>query len=231
MLLQQERESIVEYGKHVSESGLCPGTSGNLSIFNPDLGYMAISPSGMDYFEIRAEDVVVTDLYANIIDGGRKPSSEWALHTTFYRKRPDARAIVHTHSIYCTTLGIVGVPIRAVHYVIGDAGTDQVPLAPYRLFGTEELAEEAIRACGRSHAVLLQNHGMLAYGRSLKEAYGLARNLEYVAELQYRAMSIGKPSILSPEQMKAVMEKFNTYGQPGKEEPDVEPLGSAQGQP
>ena len=82
---------------------------------------MAISPSGMDYFSTTPEDVVITDLEANIVDGVRKPSSEWALHTAFYRHKPHARAVVHTHSMYCTTFAVLGQPIRAVHYVIGDA--------------------------------------------------------------------------------------------------------------
>ena len=218
MLMQTERDLIVEYGKLLSTSGLCPGTSGNLSIYNPELGYMAISPSGIDYFNIKPEDVVISDLSSNVVDGDRKPSSEWALHSIFYRNRSDARAIIHTHSMYCTTLGIIGEPIRAVHYAVGTANTDLVPLAPYCLFGTEELAHAALDCCGNSHAVLLANHGLLAYGRGIKEAYALARNLEYVAELQYRAMCIGKPNILSSEQMAVVMEKFNSYGQPGKEE-------------
>ncbi len=214
MLMQEEREQIVQYGKMASASGLCPGTSGNLSIFRPDLGYMAISPSGIDYFMIKPEDVVISDLNAHVIDGSRKPSSEWVLHSVFYRSRPGARSVVHTHSVYCTTLGIVGEPLRAVHYVIGDSNTDTVPLAPYCLFGTEELAQTAIDACGKSHAVLLANHGAVTYGRNLQEAYELAKNLEYVAELQYRAMCIGKPHILTGDQMTLVIEKFKTYGQP-----------------
>ena len=217
MLMQEEREQIVEYGKLASASGLCPGTSGNFSIYNTGLGLMAISPSGMDYAQIRPEDVVVSDLNAHVVDGSRKPSSEWALHSIFYRRWPEARAIVHTHSLYCTTLGIVGEPLRAVHYVLADAGTDLVPLVPYRLFGTEELAEAAVEACGEGRAVLLANHGMLAYAGSLKEAYGLAVNLEYVAQLQVQAMCIGKPSVLSREEMAAVMEKYRHYGQPGED--------------
>ena len=154
---------------------------------------MAISPSGMDYFSTTPEDVVITDLEANIVDGVRKPSSEWALHTAFYRHKPHARAVVHTHSMYCTTFAVLGQPLRAVHYAIGDTGAATVPCAPYRLFGTAELAEAAIEACGGSDAVLL----------------------EYVAELQYRTMCIGTPNILTDEQMAEVMERFRSYGQPG----------------
>ena len=186
MLMQEERELVVEYGRKMSTDRLSTGTSGNISVCNAEKGLMAISPSGMDYFSTTPEDVVITDLEANIVDGVRKPSSEWALHTAFYRHKPHARAVVHTHSMYCTTFAVLGQPLRAVHYAIGD-----------------------------SDAVLLSNHGLVACGRDLKSAYGLACNLEYVAELQYRTMCIGTPNILTDEQMAEVMERFRSYGQPG----------------
>ena len=169
----------------------------------------------MDYFSTTPADIVITDLNANIVDGNRKPSSEWALHTIFYQHKPHARAVVHTHSMFCTTFAVLGQPIRAVHYVIGDAGAATVPCAPYCTFGTEELAEAAMKVCGESNAVLLGNHGLVACGKDIKSAYGLARNMEYIAELQYRAMCIGQPNILTDEQMAEVMEKFKSYGQPG----------------
>ena len=215
MLMQEERELVVEYGKKMSAARLSTGTSGNISIYNAEKGLMAISPSGIDYFSTRPEDVVITDLDANIVDGDKKPSSEWGLHTTFYRHKPHARAVVHTHSMYCTTFAVLGQPIRAVHYVIGDAGVATVPCAPYYPFGTLELAEAAISVCGESNAVLLGNHGLVTCGSSLKSAYSLACNMEYIAELQYRAMCIGTPNVLSDEQMAEVMERFKTYGQPG----------------
>ncbi|WP_455582186.1 L-fuculose-phosphate aldolase [Dysosmobacter sp.] len=214
MLMQEERELVVEYGKKMSAARLSTGTSGNISIYNAEKGLMAISPSGIDYFSTKPEDVVITDLSANIVDGDKKPSSEWALHTTFYRHKPHARAVVHTHSMYCTTFAVLGQPIRAVHYVIGDAGTATVPCAPYRTFGTVELAEAAMEVCGESDAVLLGNHGLVVCGKDIKSAYGLACNMEYIAELQYRAMCIGQPNVLSDEQMAEVMEKFKSYGQP-----------------
>lgn len=215
MLLQEERELVVEYGKKMSADRLSTGTSGNISIYNAEKGLMAISPSGMDYFKTTPEDIVVTDLNANIVEGIRKPSSEWALHTEFYKNKPYARAVVHTHSMYCTTFAILGQPIKAVHYVIGDAGAAEIPCIPYYTFGTVELAQAAIAACAKCDAVLLGNHGMLACGKDIKSAYGLACNVEYIAELQYRAMCIGTPNIVSDADMEVVMEKFKSYGQPG----------------
>ena len=83
--MQEEREQIVEYGKKMSADRLTSGTSGNISIYNAEKGYMAISPSGIGYFDVKPEDVVIMDLDANIVDGDKKPSSEWALHTAMYK--------------------------------------------------------------------------------------------------------------------------------------------------
>ena len=117
--------------------------------------------------------------------------------------------------MFCTTMAVLGEPIRAVHYVIGDAGAAEIPCAPYQLFGTEALADAAMEVCGKSDGVLLGNHGLVCCGGDIRSAYSLACNLEYVAELQYRAMSIGKPNVLTEEQMAEVMVKFQSYGQPG----------------
>ena len=214
MLMRKERELVAEYGKKMSAAGLSTGTSGNLSIYDPQGGLMAISPSGIGYFDTQPEDVVVMDLEGGVVEGSRKPSSEWGLHALFYRKKPGARAVVHTHSMYCTTFAVLGQPIQAVHYAIADAGAGTVPCAPYHLFGTPELAEAAVRTAGASNAVLLANHGLVVCGKDLDGAFSLARNMEYVAELQYRALCIGKPNVLSGEAMADVMERFKTYGQP-----------------
>lgn len=214
MLMREERELVVEYGRRMSAERLSTGTSGNISVYDPGQGLMAISPSGIDYFATRPEDVVVTDLDASIVEGDRKPSSEWALHTLFYKQKPHIRAVVHTHSMYCTTLAVLGQPLRAVHYAVAGAGAAEVPCAPYYPFGTVELAEAAVKTAGPCDAVLLGNHGLVACGKDLPGAFSLAQNLEYVAELQYRALCIGTPNILSGAQMEDVMERFRSYGQP-----------------
>ena len=133
MLLKKERELVVEYGKKMSAAGLSKGTSGNISIYNAEEKLMAISPSGVGYFETVPEDVVVMDLEGNVVEGDKKPSSEWGLHTVFYVNKPDAGAVVHTHSAYCTTFACLNMPIKALHYVIGGAGTAEVPCAPYKI--------------------------------------------------------------------------------------------------
>ena len=216
MKLEQERELLTEYGRRMSRAGLSVGTSGNLSIYVPEEGLMAITPSGLDYEATTPADIVVMDLDAHVVEGERKPSSEWALHTKFYQRHPAARAVVHTHSMYCTTLACLEKPLEAVHYAIGAAGTARIPVAPYRLFGSPELAEAAVEACGDGKAVLLANHGLVAWEGSLPKAFSLARDLEFTAELQWRAMAVGTPNILTDSQMAEALERFKTYGQPKK---------------
>lgn len=213
MLLKRERELIVEYGKQMSAQGLSRGTSGNISIYNNEEQLMAISPSGIGYFETVPEDIVVMDLQGNIIEGERKPSSEWGLHTVFYVNKPGTGAVVHTHSTFCTTFACLNQSIKAVHYVIGGTGVSEVPVAPYQTFGTEELAQAAVKVCGKGKAVLLSNHGLVVVGASIQKAFNLAVNVEFVAEMQYRALCVGKPVILNDAQMAASMERAKSYGQ------------------
>ncbi|MCR0263864.1 L-fuculose-phosphate aldolase [[Clostridium] innocuum] len=213
MLMEKERQEIVDYGKKMSSAGLSKGTSGNISAYDPTCGYMAISPSGLDYFETNAEDIVILDLDGNIVEGNRKPSSEHALHATIYKLHPDARGVVHAHSTYCTTFACLKQPIEAVHYLLAGAQTYRIPCADYATYGTEELAEKVRQVKGNGLAMLLANHGMVAFGPSLSKAFNVAENVEWVAEIQWRTMCVGKPAVLSKEEIDVVVESFKTYGQ------------------
>lgn len=220
MLMQEARIKIVEYGKKMSTTGLSRGTAGNISIYDANTGYMAISPSGLDYFETEPEDVVVCDLDGKVIDGTRKPSSEYGLHAGMYRSKANdgCLAIVHTHSDYATTLACMGEPLRAVHYVIATLGTDVIPVAPYTTFGTPKLAELAVETCREGQAVLLANHGLVAFGNTVEKAFKNAGNVESLAKTQWQCMCAGKMNVLSRQDIEAVLERFKTYGQGKKAE-------------
>ncbi|HEY8362787.1 MAG TPA: L-fuculose-phosphate aldolase [Tissierellaceae bacterium] len=216
MILLNERQEIVEYGKKLVTSGLTKGTGGNLSIFNRKEGLMAISPSGIDYFKITPKDVVVLDLDGNIIDGDKKPSSELEMHRIFYKNRDDIDAIIHTHSTYATILSCLNVPLPPVHYMVALAGLN-VRCAKYATFGTKELAENAFEAMKDRYAVLLANHGMLAGAKDLANAFNIIEEIEYCAELYIKSKAIGEPVILPEDEMKLMIEKFKTYGQVKKD--------------
>lgn len=213
MLMKDEREKIVEYSVKMLESGLTKGTSGNISIFNKELGYVAITPSGMNYIELTPEDVVIIDLNLNIIEGNRKPSSECNLHVEIYKTKKDIRSVVHTHSMYCTILSCLNEPLRAIHYVLADAGVSVVPVAPYKTYGTIELANAVASTIGDSYACLMKNHGMVSCGNNIESAFGLASTCEWVAEIQWKAMAVGTPHYLDDSQIDVVIKKFKGYGQ------------------
>ncbi|HSH35592.1 L-fuculose-phosphate aldolase [Schnuerera sp.] len=212
MLMKKERELIVEYGKKLYTTGLTKGTGGNLSIYNREEKLMAISPSGIDYFDIKPEDVVILNIKGEQVDGERTPSSEVEMHRIFYERRTDIDAIIHTHTMYATTLACLNWSLPPVHYMVALAGLD-VKCAKYATYGTKELAENAFEAMKDRNAVLLANHGLLAGAKDLLNAFNITEEIEYCAELYYRTKSIGEPVILPEEEMKLMMEKFKTYGQ------------------
>lgn len=213
MLMEKARQEIVDYGKKMSSARLTSGTSGNLSIYDPETGYMAISPSGVGYFDTKPEDIVIMKLDGTIVEGTMKPSSEHALHATIYKSHLDAKAIVHAHATYCTTFACLKQPIKACHYLIAGAETATVQCADYATYGTDELAEKVEEVKSDGLAMLLANHGMVSWGPTMAKAFNVAENVEWMAEIQWRAMCVGTPSILSDEEIGNVIESFKTYGQ------------------
>jgi L-fuculose-phosphate aldolase len=218
--MQKQREAIVHYGRKMITSHLTTGAGGNLSICDRASGRVAISPSGIEYFDLQPEDVVVTDLDGQVIEGQYKPSSELGFHLALYRKRSDINAVLHTHSVYATTMACLGWEIPAVHYLVGFSG-HKVPLAPYATFGTPELAQNVADGIGDYHAVLLANHGLVAVGADMGRAFNTAEEIELVARIYYQTKSVGTPVILPEEEMARVLAKFATYGQSPKDEGDV----------
>jgi L-fuculose-phosphate aldolase len=208
------RVEIVEASSSMSVSGLVVGTSGNVSARTPD-GNVLMTPSGLDYELMEPEDVVLVDLDGKVIEGSFEPSVETLMHTWIYRSRPEAGGIVHTHARYSTTLACLNWEITPIHYmlaVLSDEGT--VPIARYATYGTEELARNAARALGDSHrACLLRNHGTIAVGASVSEAYSRTELMEEMAEVYYRARLAGEPVLLTPEQLAEVSAKIHDYGQ------------------
>lgn len=215
MLMEKERRELVEYGMRMFQDHLVTLTSGNISIYDAETGYMAITPSGIPYAQTEPEDIVIMTLDGRIVEGTRKPSSEHALHASVYRARKDAGAVVHTHSTYATVIGIAGEELLAVHFLLANmTGARKVPLVPYCTYGTKELAFEVEKAMAFCPACLLQNHGMVASGRDIAEAYLTATVVEQTAELQYRAECIGKPRVLTEEEVRETCDSYaRHYGQ------------------
>ncbi len=212
MLMEKERRLLVEYGQKLITSGLTRGTGGNLSIFSREEKLMAITPTGIDYFKTKLEDIVVMNLKGKIVDGNRMPSSEYEMHKIFYENREDINAIIHAHTVYATTLACLNWDLPPVHYLVALAGHN-VRCAKYATYGTKELAENALEAMKDRRAVILANHGLLAGANDLLNAFNIAEEIEYCSEIYCRVKSISDPVILQKEEMDLMVEKFKTYGQ------------------
>ena len=204
MLLQQERELVQSYGLKMLEKGLTTGTSGNISVFNRKEGLYAMSPSSMDYHEIRPEDVVVIDLEGNIVDGTRRPSIEHVMHRSYYAGREDVNAVVHTHSPYACAASAFGKPMPAVNFMLGLCGAYELPCVGFAPPGTRELADIAFEGMKGYKAALLQNHGLLAVGSTIEQAMFLAEEMEAMAQLFFLAKSMGDPIFVTDEMMKGM---------------------------
>jgi L-fuculose-phosphate aldolase len=175
---------------------------------------MVITPTGVAYNDLREGDLVLMQADSGVPERQLIPSSEWPFHLAIYAAREDARAIVHTHSPYATSLACLGRSIPAFHYMVAVAGGDRIDCAPYATFGTDELARRAVAALGSERrACLLSNHGQIAIGATVEDALSLAEEVETLAAQYWRALQIGQPHILPADEMARVLEKFRTYGQ------------------
>ena len=208
------RKEIVQTCRRMRASGLVAGTEGNVSARTPD-GNVLITPSGLDYAVTEPEDIVVVSLDGETLDGAFEPSVETPMHTGIYRSRPETLGIVHTHACFSTTLACLDWEIPPVHYMLASLSDEgRVPVARYATYGTEELARSAAQALGRTHrACLLRNHGTIAVGATVSEAYSRTELLEQMAEIYYRARTAGEPVILTTDKMAEVTAKIHYYGQ------------------
>ena len=191
----------------MSEQGLSPGRSGNLSC---RLGAgMLITPSAMVYAEMTEGDLVVVDEDGRATGGN--PSSEWRFHLAVYRTRDDVHALVHTHSRFATTLACAHRAIPAFHYMVAMAGGSDIPVVPYALFGTQELADQVAAALAGRDACLMANHGLCAVGDSPAAALELAVQVEALAGQYLHLLQLGEVHLLSDAQMNQVRARFGAY--------------------
>jgi L-fuculose-phosphate aldolase len=204
----QLRKQIIATALRMNALGINRGKSGNVSARWKD-GFL-VTPSGLPYEETRPADIVSID-GKTTAKGRRAPSSEWRFHFDIYQRKSEVNAVVHTHPGFATTLACLGMDVPAFHYMVAVAGGNNIRCAPYATFGTQALSDHALRALKDRKACLLANHGMIATGENLKSTLALAVEIEALCEQYWRALQVGKPNLLSDDEMTVVVEKFKTY--------------------
>ena len=207
--MKSERENLLSIAQKLIETGLNKGTAGNASV-RCDGGFL-VTPSGM-----AVEDMSAASMVQMAFDGSYEaekiPSSEWRFHRDILESRIDINAIVHTHSMFATTMACLHKDIPPFHYMIAVVGGDTVRCAPYALFGSQALSDNALAALTDRKACLLANHGMIALGRDLDDALAVTVEVENLCEQYWRALQLGEPHILSDAEMREVFQQFKGYG-------------------
>lgn len=207
------RQALVDAARKLLALRLNCGSAGNVSARCGD--GLLITPSGLDPDSIDADDIVRVSL-AGHAQGRRAPSSEWHLHRDLYLSRPDAGAVVHTHSPFATALACQRRAIPSFHYTVARFGGDDVRCADYALFGTRELSRTIEVAMDGRNACLMANHGAVVCADDVGAAVTLAIELEFLSELYWRALQGGAPVLLTPIEVEAVGERYRNYCQVGR---------------
>ncbi|MEM2178748.1 MAG: class II aldolase/adducin family protein [Candidatus Methanomethylicaceae archaeon] len=209
------RIKLIEIAKRVSQAGLVTGTWGNISAKLSD-NEILITPSGFGKSELNPEHLIVIDMNGKVIRGELKPSMETFMHVNIYTHRPDVNAIIHTHSPAATAFAVVNKAIPVITVDFASVVGETIPVAQYARPGTEKLAEVATKTLNKKAAILLRNHGVVAVGNSLDEAFHVAVIVEEAAKIYIYASLIGKPILIPNEEVKAIRDYYlREYGQKG----------------
>jgi len=207
------RAELLSTARRLHAIGLSAAATGNVSV-RCGKGLL-ITPSGVDYDAMQAEDAVLLDPDGQVRAGVRKPSSEWRIHCDIYRQRPEFGAIVHAHSAHATAIACQRRPIPPFHYMVTRAGGHDIRCADYATFGTQALSDNVLAALAGRSACLMANHGQIAAAGNLAGALQLAWEIEELARQYCLTLQTGKPVLLDAAELDRVAARFREYGQQG----------------
>ncbi len=188
---------VLKISKAMLERGMVIGSSGNVSMRIED--HVVVTPSSVPYSEMERKDIIVIDLEGGVIDGHLPPSTETSTHLEIYKNRTDAKAIVHTHSVYATALATLRKPLPVISDEIAPYLGGEIRVSEYAMAGTSYLAKNVVKALEGRSAVLLASHGALCIGKNLKEAFSNAVLLERACQVYSIALGAGDPHLLPPD--------------------------------
>ena len=203
------RSEIIKYSKMLNDKKLSALRSGNISVRYKD-GFL-ITPSGKKYSSLKSKDIVFVTLEGKFDRNKGIPSSEWRFHQDIYNNKKEAKAIVHAHSTNATAVSSHNRGIPAFHYMVAMAGGHNIKCAKYATFGTRELSVNILKALKSRKACLIANHGQIAFEKNLVKAFELAEEVENISLQYITSLKLGKPKILSLNEMKKVLLKAKNY--------------------
>ena len=209
MSFQQMKQEVLHYAVLSYQEQLFAATSGNLSVYDPKTGCMAITPSALPYETMQEADIVILRLDGEVVGGQYAPSSEWRLHAAIYAAMPEVRAVVHTHSPFATAFAVDHAPIPAILAEMIPFLGGGVPVAPFQIPGTPEVGSSVVAALKNRTSCLMANHGVVAVGEDLKKAHIRAVYTEDAAKAYVYAQILGTPQVLSRDDQNTIRKRKN----------------------
>jgi len=195
-------------------AGLVHGTAGNMSAKDRVSGHVLIKPSGVSYDALRSADLVLVDRHGNVVEGRLRPSTELPMHLRIYAAMPEVMGVVHTHSPAATAFAVARRPLRTALAESAAIFGPEVSLAPYETTGTARLGLAAARAMKHGPAALLENHGVVAIGASVEDAFVHALLVEESARVQWMAEALGGAVPLPAAECRRIRAAYRErYGQ------------------
>jgi len=213
-MLEALKDEVCQLNLALPKNHLVVWTSGNVSVRDPESGYVVIKPSGVKFENLRPEQMVVINLDGNIVEGDLKASSDTASHLYIYRHMPEVNGVVHTHSNYATAFAALGKPIPPVLTAIADEFGGPIPCGGFALIGGDEIGKVVVESIGHSPACLLKNHGVFTVGPTGEKALKAAVMVEDVAKTVSIALQMGTPDEIPAEDVAKLHARYtNVYGQ------------------
>ena len=210
-MYEQERQAVIDAGRKLHDYRLISLSGGNVSLRLGD--HFLVTPSGMGYEGLVPSDICVVDREGNLIDGARRPSVDSVALLHIFKEKPEVNAIIHTHQVYATAIGLVQDQLPAAVTTLINATLGPVNVAPYSSAASLDMGVKTVEHIGESRAVILKNHGVVTVGSSLKEALYAAVYLEDAAKTYCVARMMGEPAELTPPQIREAVAVFEDYGQ------------------
>lgn len=210
------RKKLLAIARKCFRYRLMAGTWGNLSA-RLDGDRVLATPSGVEKTSLKLEDLPIMSHDGRVLNGRLRPTTETAMHLEIYCEREDVGAVIHTHSTYALVFAVRGEKIPIVTVEAASAIGHSIPVTRYVRPGSLELANEVVRTLGEGSAALIRNHGVVAVGVDLDEAFHTVLLVEEEARTYYLAKMFGDVSFLDLEEVEALRRRFlESYGQSNK---------------
>ena len=211
-MYKELRQSLIDTARKMEQYNLIRMSGGNVALRVEDK--ILVTPSAMAYDTMLPEDIVIVDIEGNVIEGNRRPTSDLKAILYILKHMPEVNAVIHTHQPKAVALSLLCDKLPIISTTMVDEVKGEVNVAPFTISSDEGMGIQTVEHAGKALCVILKNHGVMAYGKSLEQALSAAIYLEESCDIYISALSTGKDiTILTKEQVEAEEMPRGNYGQ------------------